>query len=392
MPTENIKQKTPILNIFAIVFVWRVILWLFAWVVKNRLHLLPDPGYGQIDRWSAPVHPLLAMWARWDSGFYLQIADSGYFFDQAKNLYNVIFFPLYPLLIKGLSFILANNLVLSGVILSFVFTFLSCLFIYKIADLDFSNEDKNIAKRAVIYLLIFPAAVFLGAVYNESLFIFLTAASFYFARKNKWLASGPFGFLAALTRPQGILLLPILLLEYFEQREFKITKVRFNIFNLLWIPAGLGIYMNYLQNKFGNAFLFLSQQNLWGRTTNMTASNFTKTIADYFHDFLNPGSPFAQFLNKDMEFIFFLVFLVLGVIIFFRLRMSYGLYVLLGLAFPVATGTLTSLPRYCLLLFPVFIYLAKLGKNQTINFAISTLFAIFLGLFTLLFVNWYWAA
>lgn len=388
MLPEKPKQKTPILYIFSLVLIWRAVLWLFAFVAKNRFALLPDPGYGKIIPWEAPTNHLLSLWARWDSGFYLEIAKSGYFFDQAKGIYNAIFFPLYPILIKGLAFF-TNDLALAGVILSFIFTFLACLFLYKLAKLDL---EENEAKRAIFYFLIFPAAVFLAAIYNESLFVFLACASFYFARKNKWLSAGIFGFFAALCRPQGILLLPILSLEYLEQRDFSFRKIRLNILNLLWIPAGLGIFMNYLQEKFGNAFLFLSQQNLFGRTINVTAQGTFETLRKYFYDFFPPNNAsFAEYLNRDIELIFFLVFLILAIFIFFQFRMSYGFYVFLGIVFPLLTGTLTSIQRYALLLFPVFIFLAKLGKKQSVNFALTLAFSLFLGFFTILFVNWYWA-
>ncbi|MEW6407953.1 MAG: mannosyltransferase family protein [Patescibacteria group bacterium] len=383
------KTKTPIFYILGIVFIWRAVLWLFGFVAKNRFDLLPDPSYGKILPWNAPTHSLLALWARWDSGFYLEIAKSGYFFDQAKGFYNTIFFPLYPMLIGAFSFIFNNSLVSSGIILSFIFTILACIFLYKLARLDLEDET---AKRSIFYFLIFPAAIFLAAVYNESLFVFLACASFYFARKNKWLIAGAFGFFAALTRPQGILLLPVLFLEYLEQREFSLKKLRLNILNLLWIPAGLITFMYYLHKKFGNAFLFFTQQSLFDRQTNLFFSNLLQTLKKYLTGFFFPHQDFfPEYLNRDIEFIFFAAFLILAIWIFFSFRMSYGFYILLGLLFPLLTGILTSIQRYTILLFPVFIFLAKLGRKQSINFAVTLIFSIFLGLFTILFINWYWA-
>lgn len=382
------NDKTPILYILGLVMIWRAILSLFAFVAKNRFSLLPDPGYGKIIPWEAPGHPLLSLFTKWDSGFYLEIAKSGYFYDQAKELYNTIFFPLYPLLIRLLGLVL-NDLILTGVMLSFVFAFLACFFLYKIAKLDLDEEG---AKRSIFYFLIFPSAIFLAAVYNESLFVFEAAAAFYFSRKNKWFPAGVFGFFAALTRPQGILLLPVLLLEYLEQRNFSLRKIGLGILNLLWIPAGLGLYMYHLQVKFGNAFLFLSQQNFWGRTTQMTPQGGFFTLKTYFLGFFFPqNAPFPEFLIRDTELIFFLVFLVIAFFVFFQFRMSYGIYIFLGIIFPLLTGTLTSIQRYALLLFPAFIFLAKLGKRQSVNFAIGLIFSLFLGLFTILFINWYWA-
>lgn len=382
--------KTPIFYIFSLVLIWRIVLWLFAFVAKNRFSFLTDPTQIKVIPWEPATNFLLSLWARWDSAFYLGIAKSGYYFDQTKAIYNVVFFPLYPLLMKGFSFLLGGNLFLSGVILSFIFTFLACVFLYKLARFDFDDTE---AKRSVFYFLIFPTAIFLAAIYNESLFVFLICASLYYARSNKWLLGGLLGFFAALTRPQGILLFPVLFLEYLEQRNFSFKEIKPNCLNVLWPIAGLGLFMSYLQVKFGNAFLFLSEENLWGRKIDSAffmLINALNALRSYFHDFFTPHNFSAVILEADMELIFFLTFFIFSVVIFLKLRKSYGLYVFLGIFIPLLTGTLYSIQRFTLILFPVFIYLAKLGKNQIINFIITLVFSLLFGLSTILFVNWYW--
>lgn len=380
----------PIFYIFSLVLIWRVVLWFFAFVAKNRFSFLTDPTQTKVIPWEPATNFLLSLWARWDSAFYLGIAQTGYLFDQAKGIYNVVFFPLYPFLMRGLSFFLGNNLFLSGIILSFIFTFLACIFLYKLARFDLDDTE---ARRSVFYFLIFPTAIFLAAIYNESLFIFLACASLYYARSNKWLLGGSFGFFAALTRPQGILLLPVLFIEYLEQRNFDFKEIKANCLNVLWPIAGIGLFMSYLQIKFGDAFLFLSQENLWGRKLNFNLSLLTNSfiaLRSYFHDFFTPHNFSAVILEANIELIFFLTFFVFSVVIFLRLRKSYGLYMFLGIFIPLLTGTLSSIQRFTLILFPVFIYLAKLGKNQIINFIIILIFSFFFGLSTILFVNWYW--
>ncbi|MEZ4548483.1 MAG: hypothetical protein R3B51_12560 [Thermodesulfobacteriota bacterium] len=75
--------------------------------------------------------------------------------------------------------------------------------IYKLARLDYDEDD---SWRALVYHSIFPTAYFLHAIYTESLFLFLTIASFYYARRSNWALSGAFGLLAAATRITGIVL------------------------------------------------------------------------------------------------------------------------------------------------------------------------------------------
>lgn len=384
--SENLKNFFSILGLFVI---WRAAIQLIAFFGKNRFALLPDPGYGGIQPWEAPILNFFKYWARWDSGFYLDIAENNYFWDTTKKLFNTTFFPLYPSLIKTLNFLFSGNNFYTGIFISTLALFFTCLYLYKLAKFDLENRD---AFRSIFYFLIFPTAVFLAAIYTESLFCALSIACFYYARKNNWKAAGLLGFFAALCRPQGMLLFPVLILEYLEQRNFKFRKIRFNIFWTLLVPAGLGFYMYFLNLKFGNPFLFIFAQNQWGRNLNPTLTSVWNTITNYFHDFFFPGKEsFAFYISKDMDLIFFLSFLVLSIFIFFQLRMSYGFYIFLSLLFPLLTNTLLSIGRYSLVLFPAFIFLAKISKNQIMQYGITLLFVSLFTIYTILFVNWYWA-
>ena len=58
---------------------------------------------------------LAAPFARWDSVWYLAIAHGGYDHEPARTA----FFPLYPLVIRGLGFVIGSDLV-AGVLISLV--------------------------------------------------------------------------------------------------------------------------------------------------------------------------------------------------------------------------------------------------------------------------------
>jgi len=384
--SENLKD---FFSIFGLFIIWRAILQLIAFLGKNRFSFNPDPGYGAILPWDAPILDFFKYWARWDSGFYLDIAEKGYFWDAAKNLFNTTFFPLYPFLIRILNFLFNENNFYTGIFISTVASLFACFYLYKLAKLDLEKRD---AFRSIFYFLIFPTAIFLAAIYTESLFLLESIACFYYARKNKWLVSGIFGFFAALTRPQGILLFPVLLLEYLEQREFKFKKIQFNVLWTLLIPAGLGIYMYYLNLKFKNPFLFIFAQSSWDRNLNTTLTSIWNTLSEYYHNFFFPGKEsFAHHISEDLDFIFFLSFLILSFVIFFKLRMSYGFYIFLSLLLPLLTNTLLSFGRFSLVLFPTFIWFAKISKNRIVQYGITLLFTSLFTIYTILFTNWYWA-
>ncbi|NQV00170.1 MAG: glycosyltransferase family 39 protein [Parcubacteria group bacterium] len=386
-PNKTKTSAREILSILGLFLIWRIILQFIAFLSHNRFSLNPDTGYGNIESWEAPITNFFKYFIKWDSGFYLQIAEKGYYLDQVNNLSNTPFFPLYPLLINLLGNVFGN--LYAGLLISFISTFFACFYLYKLAKTHLKN---NAAFRSVFYFLIFPTAIFLSAIYTESLFMALSIGCFYYARRNKWWAAGIFGFFAALTRPQGILLFPVLLFEYVEQNKFDIKKLKFNALWTLLIPSGLFVYMYFLKLKFGSLFLFISAQNSWGRSTSFSAKSVYDTFSNYFYALFFPGSEsFTYYLVKDLDLFFFLTFLVLSIIIFVKFRMSYGFYMILSLIIPLMTSSLMSINRFALLLFPTYIFLAKISKNQVVQYSIILLFSFLFVMYTILFTNWYWA-
>src|ERR1700758_4191364 len=148
---------------------------------------------------------LLSIWNRWDGPQYLLIAQHGYapIGDQRLAL---VFFPLYPWLIR-----LAARVVRDSVLSAFlVSTLASVAAGVALARLFAIDHPRHLARRAAWFLFIFPTSYFLHIDYSESLFLALMLGSFISARRNRWLWAGIFGAFAALTRPNGILLLPAL--------------------------------------------------------------------------------------------------------------------------------------------------------------------------------------
>ena len=395
MKNQKLTKKE-IINIIALFLGWRIILQLIGFLGRGRLFFNKDAAYAHLDSWKIDKLPeFLQYFVKWDSGFYLELAEKGYFFDQAKELYNVAFFPLYPLLIKIFSFVFRSEVV-AGLVISSLATLCACFFLYKLAKLELHKSSLSL--RTIFYFLLFPTAVFLAAIYTESLFIFLACASFYFARTKQWKWAGVFGFFAALARPIGIILFPVLILEYFEQYNFKWNELKklgnLEIKKLLWtllIPAGLGSYMIYLWTKFKDPFLFLKAQDAWDRKIGFNLGGIWQNIKDHVHDLIFPSENFAFSLRNDFELMFFVIFLILSIFVFIKLRKSYGLYCLLALLIPLATCSLISMTRFTLILFPAFILLARWGAKKTwLNYCIIMLFSMMLSLFTIMFVNWYW--
>ena len=381
-----------VLSILGLFLGWRLVIWLIAFLAKGRLSLTSDPAYAWSTNagqdWLDKIPSYLQYWARWDSGWYLSIAEKGYFWTAPGEWSSVVFFPLYPQLIRLVAFVTNNQYALAGVIVSSLCTLATCFYLYYLVKSEISQRT---ALRSVLYMLIFPTSIFLASIYSESLFLLTVVASFYHARRQQGSAASIWGMLAGLTRPSGIIMLGILLVEYLEQRKFNLAKMKANVLNLLLIPGGLGIYMYYLYQKFDNPYLFAFAQDAWSRQTMFSFSHFWNTISRYFDTLMSPQHEnFALYLTHSLDFIFFVVFAALSIVVLIFMRRSYGLYMLLYLLIPAITGTFMSMGRFTLALFPAFILLAKWGRNQSLNYATITLCSMLSALFITMFVNTYW--
>ena len=208
-------------KILILFILWVVIVNFFAVLALNRFNLAGDTAYtwadpnqfSQNQQWD-PVF----LHARWDSFWYLDIAQNGYIFKGPEKLSNIVFFPLYPLLIRATSFFVGGNFIFAGWILSVIFLFLALLYFSKLVR-EFHSEVNP--QMPLALLLIFPTAFFLNSIYTESLFLFLSIASFYYAFKKNFVLAGIFGFFASLTRITGILLFIPLIWEYFKNFGFR---------------------------------------------------------------------------------------------------------------------------------------------------------------------------
>ena len=120
-------------KVVIIFLLWLLVINIFAVVALNRFNLKGDTAYNWINpsefhqekTWNPiPFH------AKWDSFWYLDIARNGYSFKGREKLSNIVFFPLYPSLIRLTSFLTAGNFILAGWILNVIFLLLALLYFF----------------------------------------------------------------------------------------------------------------------------------------------------------------------------------------------------------------------------------------------------------------------
>ena len=346
----------------------------------------------------ALADPLLSPLARWDAVWYLRIADSGYAGSDAR----AAFFPLYPLLVRAVATPLGGSpaALLVAAYLVALAAFLGALVLfYRLVLLELGRP---LAPPALLLLSVFPAALFFGAPYAESLFLLFAVGAFYAARTDRWAWAGACAAGAAGTRSAGILLaVPLLMLWWGAGRPRSGGW-------LLLAPLGVGAYALFLGLAEGDALRFLDVQDAWSREfafplsgawDGLTAawdglrqlvSGQKETV--YFE--IAAGDPYRIAAINLMLFATLLFALAACVGVWRRLPAAYGAWVsvslVLPLTFPVRPQPLMSLPRFVCVLFPIFMWLALWCEERRATERVAAVSAVGLGLFCAQYASWHW--
>src|SRR5713101_3122243 len=312
------------------------------------------------------VTGLLTSWNRWDAVHYTQIAQFGY-----QSIYDTAFFPLFPLLIKGIALLFGNQgYIIIGMILSNLALLGTLFVLYQIAA---DTLGDLVGRRTLLYLCIFPTAFFFFAAYNESLFLLFTASSFLAMRRQKWWLAGILGLFAALTRSAGIFLVIPYLYELWISRDSfmdsdqsisrKLLDMLPRVLPVVLIPIGTLIYSIYCWKLFNDPIAFATVQSNWDRQLTWPWVGIWSALGEIFG--IQPfGSFFEVHLLLDLTAT--ISFIVLAILGWRRLRMSYNIWIALLLFYmlispEIAHDTLVSNQRFVLEMFPAFITLAALS-------------------------------
>ena len=344
-----------IIHLFISVFIEKIILYqgFFAYPETLKNHGLPKFIYSL---------------SNFDGVYYLKIAKDGYQqFEQA-------FFPLYPLLIRIITFFTKNYLI-SGLLISNL-CFIFAVFLFK----KYLEKINQYSLWVLIFLFLFPTSFFFITVYTESLFFVFLVLFFYFFSQKKYFLATIAGFFASLTRINGILLIIPFFLVFFQ--KIKNKKIDFSLlFYSLIIIFGLFSYMLYLLKTTGDPFLFFNSQKVFGANRSTNLILLPQVYFRYLKIFFTASFNFQYFIAVIEFFIFNLVFLVLVFDLFYVLKkrnqnlLALNLFSLANLILPTLTGTFSSITRYSLLSLSFFLFLSKI-KSKVVKITLGFLFLI----------------
>jgi hypothetical protein len=348
----------------------------------------------------AVADPLLAPLARWDAAWYLRVADGGYGDSEAR----AAFFPLYPLLVRSLATPFGASpaaLLLAAYAISLAAFLGALVLLWRLVALELGER---LAQPALLLLAVFPAALYFGAPYAESLFLALSVGAFYAARTGRWTAAGACAAAAAATRNSGVLLMLPLALLWWGSRDRRLGDGAW----ILVAPVGLAAFALYLGLAEGDALRFAHAHEAWYRELKLP-------VVGAWDGLVAAWDGLRQVVSNQRDVVYFskaggdpirvgalnlmlFVSLAFGVVacvgVFRRLPLAYGVWVavclLLPLSEPVTPEPLMSLPRFLAVLFPIFMWLAMWCEERRATLHVAAASAVGLGLFTTQFATWHW--
>lgn len=342
------------------IFISWILLMILFLVVGNTL-------FGQ----STSVN-LLSL-ANWDGRHFLDISKNGY----TQNI-QYAFFPLYPSLISFLAKILNNNYLLSGLIINLISVFGIIYYFNKIIE----DYDPKIKLKTLLYFLIFPTSFYLLAIYSEATFLLFTLMSFYFAKQNKFYLSALFVSLTLITRISGAAVFAFYAYEIYKSRKTLKEKIILMTISL----SGMAGYCVYLYLATGNPFYFLISELTWDRSITLPGLNIFAAV-EYLATFGIKPESYSIFFD-----LLFTVFgLGIAIKVWRNLNIKYSIYTSVSLLLPLTTALLLSMPRFILVIFPLFIVLSKI-KNRVFNISYVLISLTLLFLFVNFFIRNIWVS
>ena len=341
-------------------YLWAILIFLCSRVVV-ALGLVFSQKYlpSAIERWSAgPLwyHQLL----QWDSEWYFKIVTEGYRYNGDPTVQqNIVFYPLYPMLARGLATISGLSPADALLLVSNVAGLLAIVALFKLVREEFGDQ---LALTTIALLSFFPASVLLSAGYTEPLVLLLIVSFFLVLKRKHYLSAALLAGLALSTRSTGIVLLPVLLWEMWLNRDQKPFLAAL-LPCVLLATSGLWLFMIYLWITFGDPFVFADGQMAFHEGTTQAARLIAALKFEPFtRMILNDWNPWGQ------ASWFTLLFIVLIVVGWFRLPSGWTLFAAGVLLLPYLTlsggpAGFVSMSRFNLVSFPLFVVLADFGSR-----------------------------
>lgn len=311
----------------------------------------------------APSYLLRDIWLRFDTVWYAEIAADGY-----RDPQSIVFYPLYPLLMRGLSTVGLNPLT-AALIISRLATFFLLWGLLALLELDLPEKQ---ARLAALLLLLWPSGFMLFAAYPDSLVLALSVWAFYFARREQYWLAGLVAALAATAKAAGAAVLVALVVMAWRKRQWHWGSLVLAGAGAIAFPAWL-----WFNNLPPTTWVY---EHFWRTTTALPWDTLLQVVLQTV-TFTDPVLP-AEFA---------LFCLIAWAALRHRINWEYTAYaaaLLLLFLMKRTNPLLQSTSRYLLVVFPAFAAMAGWLRNRYVLAGALTvsvlLHAVSLSLF------WWW--
>ncbi|MDQ3213879.1 MAG: hypothetical protein M3Q85_14465 [Acidobacteriota bacterium] len=343
--------------------------------------------------------PVANLPARFDAGWYGDIALNGYSWDHTfQRQRNIAFFPALPLLMRPVGAVFGmhertaprDRRMLRGMWAGVVISLAAFLWaLHYVVRLGRPLVGQDAAAHAALLLAAYPFAVFFGAPYTESLYLLAAVGAFYHFTRGEWAAAGAWGLLLGLTRPNGCLAsLPLAILGVQQLRAaagpWHATAAGVRLLTAATPVLGMLLFTAYLYNLTGVEFAWARSHLAWGRAYEGIGP-FVRAF-DWIRD-----TPIMEVIANapynTLNGLAVLFGLALTYPVFRRLGAAWGVFVLLNLVPPLFAGGVLSMGRLTSTLFPLFLVLPLLIPARAVP-ALAAAFGLGQGLCAALFFTW----
>ncbi len=200
-------------------------------------------------------------WSRWDSSYYLQIADHGYTLARCHQTGgwcgNTAWLPAYPWLVGGLGH-LGLPLAPTALAVAWLFGFGTLLLVWTALP----EPRRRGSLVAIGYAAVAPGVVYSYAVFPLSFLTFCTAAFLLFLSRGRHALGGIAAGVAALSYPLGVVAAPVGAIWLSTDRSLR-PRERLSAAAVVLLPtvAALVLFVTdqRVETGYWNAF-FLAQR------------------------------------------------------------------------------------------------------------------------------------
>ncbi|TFF91338.1 hypothetical protein EU545_04475 [Candidatus Thorarchaeota archaeon] len=290
-----------------------LVIYALAWMLDAGLipYIYSNP-YSATDI-SQTSDLFLALANRWDSIHFIEIARNGYPLGVSNDIL-FAFAPIYPMMIAGLNYVV-GNLYVSGAIVSNVFYFLAVISFYKVARF---YMDYDYACLATLGFGLFPTFLAYGTVaYSEAPYLAFAISSWYFFKKEQYLACSILTTLAILIRYISALLIfiygIIILWNMIKKREEGLPLAEVFDLRLLWFSIPLVCvvaFFTYLWSLTGSFFVAFDAHAFFHDRLSTPLHQFRFFFEGFFTE-INPGV--EPMILAVLRYMFTLPFLALAI-------------------------------------------------------------------------------